>query len=390
VSVIIRTNPAARLNPPSKLTGESWLAENILERRRFKISPHAAAAMVAACEPQCPDEIVKRLAGRCDKPQGYWANLVEGLRDKHLIVTSTAVQEDAGLVWLARLCQEWAQRGWREAAEYHCLCFDYPCIDYNTGTGILIDRSRMIDYQSREADNDRFKLEYLGRPELPLPAPAEDMLPVGARDLWAGDHESHGTVDSENLAKILSLAFAEIGRLMPRTNSAELFRRTSPSGGGRNPSEGYVVAGGVRGIATGWYHVTMRPFGLRRLDGQPTDDDSLRRIFRESVGRATRPVRALIVITSCFERNMYRYREPRTFRTVYMDAGHIAGCISIAAKALGLTAWTCLFDDAQTVEAALGIEGMQEGYMLTVAITDGNGHSGREIARHPQRKGAAR
>jgi nitroreductase len=33
---------------------------------------------------------------------------------------------------------------------------------------------------------------------------------------------------------------------------------------------------------------------------------------------------------------MYRYREPRTFRTIYMDIGHVAGTIDVLAHAMGL------------------------------------------------------
>jgi hypothetical protein len=36
-----------------------------------------------------------------------------------------------------------------------------------------------------------------------------------------------------------------------------------------------------------------------------------------------------IVLTSVFERNMYRYREPRTFRTFHMDVGHILATIEM-------------------------------------------------------------
>jgi hypothetical protein len=33
---------------------------------------------------------------------------------------------------------------------------------------------------------------------------------------------------------------------------------------------------------------------------------------------------------------MYRYREPRTFRTVFTDAGHLLGTFEMVASALGV------------------------------------------------------
>ena len=68
---------------------------------------------------------------------------------------------------------------------------------------------------------------------------------------------------------------------------------------------------------------------------------------------------------------MYRYREPRTFRTVHMDAGHIAATIRLTARSMGLVGGILVCDNATEIEAALGLDGMSEGYMLTVALADG-------------------
>jgi SagB-type dehydrogenase family enzyme len=147
-----------------------------------------------------------------------------------------------------------------------------------------------------------------------------------------------------------------------------------------------VVVRDVPGVEAGVYHVTMEPFGLRRLDdGGPPDDEEIRRIFPETARRFSGDIRALVVITSFFERNMYRYREPRTFRTVHMDAGHIASTLRMSARAMGLSAGVYDRDAAADVERALGIQGMREGYLLTVAIADGVEPAAGE-ARRPQRE----
>lgn len=54
--------------------------------------------------------------------------------------------------------------------------------------------------------------------------------------------------------------------------------------------------------------------------------------------RLTAPPRAVFVLTTHFQRNMYRYREPRTFRTLYLDAGHLGGLIESLCEAQGLVA----------------------------------------------------
>lgn len=365
----VRLNPAVRIVPPSEVTGEHWLAENLLARRRFRISRWAAAALVAACRTQEPDELAARLTEIPEPPAG-WKAVVASLTERELIVPEETLTSDPELAWLVRLRQEWSRRGWHEAAEYHLLSFDYPCIDYSEARAYRYDQDLMRAYQAREPDDDRFKLDYVAASGIPLPEPKTDMSKGTAQDVWVTP-AAPGTVDFDELANIISLAFGATEFLAPITNAAPILRRTSPSGGARHPSEGYVVILDVPGAQPGWYHVTMQPFSLRRLAGRPIDPIELRLLFPQTFERFPLKVRCLIILTSLFERNMYRYREPRTFRTVHMDAGHIAGTIRIAARALGLTAGISPCDRAEAIESAIGIDGMAEGYMLTVALADG-------------------
>jgi SagB-type dehydrogenase family enzyme len=365
----VRLNPAVRIIPPSEVTGEHWLAENLLSRRRFRISRWAAAALVAACYPQEPGELTARLTEISGSPTG-WETLVASLTERELIVPEETLTSDPDLAWVVRLRREWSSRGWHEAADYHVLSFDYPCIDYSEARAYRYDQDLMRSYQGHEPDNDRFKLDYVSASGIPLPEPRTDMSKGTAQDVWVTP-AAPGTVDFDELTNIISLAFGAIGFLDPVTDAAPLLRRTSPSGGARHPSEGYVIILDVPGMEPGWYHVTMRPFSLRRLPGRPVDPVELRPLFPQTLERFPLKARCLIVLTCRFERNMYRYREPRTFRTVHMDAGHIAGTIKIAARARGLTAGISPCDRAEAIESAIGIDGMAEGYMLTVALADG-------------------
>lgn len=367
----VRLNPAVRLIPPSEVTGDQWLAENVLERKRYRVSARAAAALVAANRPQHPRDLAKRLTESVDGTESgaWWEDLVEALRGRDLIVDAAAAAGDPDLAWLTRLRQAWSRYGWREAAEYHLLSFDYPCIDYSEAKAFLTDQARMRRFQSAEPDTDRHKLDYLDRPGTPLPEPSADLPTATATEVWRGTVPPR-PLDAGALESVVSLTFGQTGQIVPRTDSAPLLRRTSPSGGGRHPSEGYLAVTDVPGLATGWYHVTMRPFGLRLLDA-PLDAGRLAGLFPETAERFPLPIRALLVITSVFERNMYRYREPRTFRTVHMDAGHLAGTARLAARSLGVAAGIYYCDRAPDLERALGLDGLREGYMLTVALADG-------------------
>ncbi|HEY1213788.1 MAG TPA: hypothetical protein VGE93_09185, partial [Bryobacteraceae bacterium] len=81
--------------------------------------------------------------------------------------------------------------------------------------------------------------------------------------------------------------------------------------------------------------------------------------------------RCIVTLTSTFDRNMYRYREPRTYRTVHMDAGHTAGSARILANACGWNSALAMSDNSQAIEQYLGLDPMVEGYMMSVALAEG-------------------
>jgi SagB-type dehydrogenase family enzyme len=76
---------------------------------------------------------------------------------------------------------------------------------------------------------------------------------------------------------------------------------------------------------------------------------------------------AVFIWTAVFQRSKWKY-DQRAYRYVYLDAGHIAGNLALAAVAIGLG--TCqigaLFDDE--VNAIVGVDGTDESvvYMSVV------------------------
>ena len=371
--MIVSLNPAVRITPPSDVTGDRWAAEDLLERRRFHLSAPAVAVLVAAVQPQEPEELAKALAESpaFQRPADHWLGVIDALRGKGLILDRRTIEADPRIDWLTDVRARWSAYGWHESAEYHLLSFDYPCVDYSEAVAIVTDRDRMRGYQADEADQDRYKLDYADRPGVELPPLEAGLIDTPAGDVWGG-RPAPEPLDSESLARTVSAAFGITGFIVPKTDSAPLLRRSSPSGGGRNPTEGYLLVRDVPGLEAGWYHITMRPFSLRRLDLPVPDEAATARLFPNTAQRFPLDLRALVVLTTVFERNMYRYREPRTYRTVHMDAGHIAGSLRIAARAQGLTAAVFYCDAATEIEQQLGLDGMAEGYMLTVALTDGH------------------
>ncbi|WP_298182981.1 hypothetical protein [Saccharomonospora sp.] len=353
--MLVQLCPGVRILPPSDVTGDRWIAEDLLRKRRFTVSRSVAAAMVAAIAPDDRDALVKRLTVVKGSGAG-WENTVSDLLARGLLVSEI----DDNHQWLLDTEASWGAAGWREAVEYHALTFDYPCVDYSKASGRGIDRSRMLGYQAEEPDDNRYKLDYLNRPEFPLPTPTASMSIRSAAELWTEAPASPGGITASDLETVLSLTFGVTGERVPGTASSPLLRRTSPSGGGRHPSEGYVFIRSIPGMSPGWYHVTLKPFGLRFLK----DTGDIGQLFPDLPADPA----AVIAVTSVFERNMYRYREPRTFRTVHMDAGHLIGTGRLVAEALGLSAVASDGGHSQTIEEILGLDGITEGYISSLGI----------------------
>ena len=96
---------------------------------------------------------------------------------------------------------------------------------------------------------------------------------------------------------------------------------------------------------------------------------------------------AVLVWTAIFARSVWKYRE-RAYRYVYLDAGHIAAHVSLAAVAEGLGSCpvAALYDDE--ANSLLDIDGQEEGtlYMTAVGVPARPfGGAGRVDLRHTAR-----
>ena len=140
--------------------------------------------------------------------------------------------------------------------------------------------------------------------------------------------------------------------------------RTAPSAGALFPVETYVVIHTVEGVEPGVYHYAV---DTHELDQLRTGD------FRAEIARAALDqdmaqwANVVLVWTAIFGRSKWKYRQ-RAYRYVYLDAGHIAQNIALAAVALGLGSCqiAALYDDE--ANALLDVDGTEEStiYMTVV------------------------
>ena len=205
-----------------------------------------------------------------------------------------------------------------------------------------------------------------GLPLTPLPSPdlAHGVMGLMARRRSSRAFDRARPVPLDALADVLFagfaiLGFADIG--VPGATPLPL--TTTPSGGARNPFEAYVVVRDVEGVAPGVYHYAGLDGKLGRLaPGAPPLAPLLgNQRWADDAG-------AVVFLCADFGRSSGKYPHPGAMRVVYLEAGHIAQNLLLAATAHGLAATpTCALADG-AVERLLGLDPVRQAALHAVAI----------------------
>ena len=108
--------------------------------------------------------------------------------------------------------------------------------------------------------------------------------------------------------------------------------RTAPSAGALYPIEAYVVANNVRKLEAGVYHYSIKAHQLEQLK----QGEFRQQIARAALGQGMLAMATAVFIWSAiFERCKWKYGQ-RAYRYIYLDAGHIAENLALAAVSLNL------------------------------------------------------
>jgi SagB-type dehydrogenase family enzyme len=108
----------------------------------------------------------------------------------------------------------------------------------------------------------------------------------------------------------------------------------TPSGGARNPYEGYVYVRRVAGFDPGVYHYSGLRHALTRVAAPPLPPIGALLSGQQWADDAA----AVVLLAARFERTMWKYGHPNSYRVVLIEAGHIAQNILLAATAEDLAA----------------------------------------------------
>jgi SagB-type dehydrogenase family enzyme len=140
--------------------------------------------------------------------------------------------------------------------------------------------------------------------------------------------------------------------------------RTVPSAGALYPIETYVVVNNVRKLQAGVYHYSVRNHQLEEIKlGEFQQAISGAALGQEMCASGA----AVFVWSAVFERCKWKYGQ-RAYRYMYLDAGHIAENLALAAVSINLGSCEigALYDDH--VNAIVGIDGTEESVLCMAVV----------------------
>lgn len=143
------------------------------------------------------------------------------------------------------------------------------------------------------------------------------------------------------LSTLLFLVFGNLSCFNPRYKAdipdigAGRFK-SSPTGGGRTTTEAYVCSLNVADLAPGVYHYYAEEHFLELVQ-----DGNFRPKLAHMCGDqacASLPA-ALIFYTATLDRMAWKYTDPRSYRNIFIEAGHFSQTLFLTAAWLGLGAF---------------------------------------------------
>ena len=285
--------------------------------------------------------------------QGSVRKALRGLVENTLLVEegTLAARRDA------RLEKIWSR--WLPYGAFHFATKDMPFLD-------SAHAAKRLKKYLAESPQPAFFKSYTtaAQVELPREDPPEDeflrvLIARRTRREFSGD-----SLSLDSLSKLLFYTWGVTGFLhSPVLGPLPL--KTSPSGGARHPTEVYLAALKVKGLAPGLYHYDARNHRLELLRKGSMKTKAAQYCAGQ---RYVKNAAAVFLMTAVFPRSMWKYRLPRAYRVVLLDAGHLCQTFCLTATWLGLAPFCTAALKDSVVEKDLGLDGVSESVLYVAGV----------------------
>ncbi|KPK39349.1 MAG: hypothetical protein AMJ65_11660 [Phycisphaerae bacterium SG8_4] len=223
------------------------------------------------------------------------------------------------------------------------------------------DPGKMPGHQLNWETKPQLYKEYAEATKIELPSfqPAEEM----SLDQTLKQRKSVRDFQDKPISKgqLAYLLWASTG--IQRLEGGYEFR-TAPSAGALYPIETYLVVNNVKAVEAGIYHYSIRSHQLEQL----RRGDFSRQIAAAALGQTMCATASVVFVWSAvFERCKWKYGQ-RAYRYIYLDAGHIAENLALAAVSLnrGSCEIGALYDEE--ANAVVGVDGIDESVICMAVV----------------------
>lgn len=361
----VYTKKSLRIKPPSYLTKYKWCIEDFNAKKIFAVSEFLVCILFYCIQPKKISDLLV-VCEQYSISENNFLHLIKLMLNKEFLVKEIEKPQKNNSDLFNEKYLTWKELDWGAAAEYHFFTFDYAFLDYSTGAeGAFIAHERMKSYSENEPDVDRVKIYNDNFPKIPINSSIQ-YPPEEVNSLCTSLRNDRDKISLQKLSFIISLCLEKTGEVNIHWKGAPLIRKTSPSGGSRHPTEGYLIALDNTELDNGLYHIQSHPLNLVKLE-KKKEVFELQKYFPELFSNSLTPA-FIIILTSLFERNMFRYREPRTFRSVHIDVGHVISNLELVAHNVGLKTLVSHNINEKNLEEMIGINGLIEGVLSSVGF----------------------
>jgi SagB-type dehydrogenase family enzyme len=255
------------------------------------------------------------------------------------------------------LASSW--HGWLPEGGYHFLTKDAPFIE---GDWTLEQKSQVIPDTPQPELFKRME----GTQSIALPSPGReaDTFFQTLYDRRTQRQFSEAAVSLDGISKLLHTTWGVQG-YTDTDQFGSLPLKTSPSGGARHPIEVYLMALRVVGLDPGLYHYDPRGHALEPIAAGATAQKA--RAYCADQPYVARSA-ALFIMTGIFARSMWKYRHPRAYRVVLLDAGHLGQTFCLTATRMGLAPFSTAALKDTLIEEDLGIDGISESVLYVTGV----------------------
>ena len=361
LEMVVRLNSGVRLLQSS--CEQDWVVEHVLFRRSYKLGVAGMVLVLLASYEQTVDQLANGVAERFGVDPARVIVLINRLLEEGVLVR---VQDAAESLESQEQLPESQEQ--RSAWYHHHGTFDYPFTYYDEHFVSQTDRELMSRYYNAKPDDFRCKKLRSGEIDL-----AGDRSSVRGLDLGPTRGRFNSAQQEVPLLQLLWLLTAKIGKLGTRSEFSEpVVLRTSPSGGSRHPTETYIgYAKGHQFKTPSLYHCQIDPAGLVSIPMPEGSYASSWADFGDSLSLDDYDEVFYILFTTMFERNMYRYREPRTFRTIFMDVGHLVMTAARVFENCGYRFSVSLALNHGHIQECFGFKRLEESGIAVVRVCGG-------------------